>query len=113
VLTDRKDIQQWAEERKATPSCVRGTGGGEDVGMIRLDFPGYTGADSLQPIEWEDWFDKFEERGLALLVQDATARGERSNFNKLVSRETANAGGSRRKSASGSRGRSSGGRKAA
>lgn len=57
------------------------------MGMIRLDFPGYTGAGSLERIEWDDWFDKFEERGLALLVQDETAGGERSNFNKLVKRD--------------------------
>jgi hypothetical protein len=57
--------------------------------MIRLDFPGYSGGDSLQEISWDDWFEKFDERGLALLVQDKTARGQKSNFNKLVNRETA------------------------
>lgn len=43
--------------------------------MIRLDFPGYTGADSLEHISWDDWFDKFDESGLALLHQETTARG--------------------------------------
>jgi hypothetical protein len=78
--------------------------------MIRLDFPGYSGEQSLERIEWDEWFQKFDERGLALLVQEETARGERSNFNKLVSRETASGGGrgrSGKKSASGSRGGSS------
>jgi hypothetical protein len=51
-----------------------------------LDFPGYSGGDSFESIDWNDWFEKFEESNLALLVQDATAEGERSNFNKLVSR---------------------------
>ena len=86
---------------------MRGTGGSEDIGMIRLDFPGYSGGDSLERIEWDEWFQKFDERRLALLVQEKTARGERSNFNKLVSRETAGSGGrgrSGKKSASGSRG---------
>jgi hypothetical protein len=68
---------------------VRGTGGGEDVGMIRLDFPGYSGEGSLEPIEWDEWFQKFDASGLALLVQETTPGGERSNFNKLVKRETA------------------------
>src|ERR1700694_2146277 len=40
------------------------------------------------PITWEHWFRKFSESGLALLVQDKTAKWQRSNFNKLVSRET-------------------------
>ena len=44
---------------------MRRTGGKGDIGMIRLDFPGYTGADSLEHISWDDWFDKFDESGLA------------------------------------------------
>jgi hypothetical protein len=88
-LTDHDEIRQWAEERGGRPSCVRGTGGGDDVGMIRLDFPGYSGEDSLEEIGWDEWFQKFDESNLALMVQDETAGGQRSNFNKLVSRETA------------------------
>jgi hypothetical protein len=86
-LTDHDEIRNWAEERHAVPSCVKGTGGGDDTGMIRLDFPGYSGEDSLQEISWDDWFGKFDENGLALLVQDTTAGGSKSNFNKLVRRK--------------------------
>src|SRR5690349_22223297 len=112
-LNDHDEIRQWAEEHGGKPACVRGTGGGDDVGMIRLDFPGYSGADSLEAIEWDDWFDKFDESNLALLVQDQTARGQKSNFNKLVGRENANAaGGSRRASRSGTSSRGSGTRAA-
>src|SRR5699024_2712383 len=82
-LTDHDEIRQWAEERGGTPACVRGTGNRGDIGMLRLDFPGFTGAQSLQPISWDDWFEKFDERGLALIVQDKTGRGQKSNFNKL------------------------------
>ena len=57
--------------------------------MIRLDFPGYSGAQSLEHIKWNDWFRKFDESNLGLLVQDKTARGQKSNFNKLVSRGSA------------------------
>jgi hypothetical protein len=86
---DHEEIRRWAEERGGKPACVRGTGGGEDVGMIRLDFPGYSGEDTLQEIDWDEWFQKFDESNLALMVQDETADGQRSNFNKLVGRETA------------------------
>lgn len=89
TLTDPDEIRQWAEQRGARPACVRGTGGDGDIGMLRLDFPGYSGEDSLEPIEWDEWLDKFEERRLALLVQETTAGGQKSNFNKLVSREGA------------------------
>ncbi len=88
-LIDHDQIRQWAEERRATPACVKGTGSRSDIGVIRLDFPGYTGEESLQPISWADWFRKFDERELALMVQDTTAGGEKSNFNKLIKRETA------------------------
>ncbi len=89
VLTDHNEIREWAEERDAQPACVRGTGSEEDVGMIRLDFPGYSGETSLEPIEWEEWLQKFDENNLALLVEFETAGGETSNFNKIIGRETA------------------------
>jgi ferritin-like metal-binding protein YciE len=82
-LTEHDEIRQWAEERGANPACVRGTGGRGDTGMIRIDFPGFSGEKSLQEISWDDWFQKFDENNLALLVQD------QGNFNKLVSRESA------------------------
>jgi hypothetical protein len=87
VLTDPEEIRMWAEERSAKPTCVKRTGGSDDVGIIRLDFPGYRGENSLQEIDWDDWFEKFADSNLALLVQDTTAGGQQSNFNKLVSRE--------------------------
>lgn len=89
TTTDHNEIKRWAEARGASPACVKGTGGKNDVGMLRLDFPGYSGEDSLQHISWDDWFEKFDERGLALLYQEETAGGAESNFNKIVSRETA------------------------
>jgi len=87
VTVDHEAIKQWAEERGAHPACVRGTGDKGDIGILRLDFPGYTGADKLEEISWEDFFNKFDERGLALLYQESTARGQKSNFNKLITRE--------------------------
>jgi hypothetical protein len=89
-VTDHRRIREWAEERGAKPACVKGTGGKNDTGMIRLDFPGYSGGDSLQEISWDEWFEAFDDNKLALLIQEETADGKQSNFNKLVSRETAN-----------------------
>jgi len=86
---DREEIRRWAEERGGKPAHVKGTGSGEDVGMLRIDFPGYTGAESLESITWEEFFEKFGERDLALVYQEETAGGQKSNFNKLVSAETA------------------------
>ncbi len=87
-LTDHDQIQQWAEDRGAKPCCVKKTGSKSDVGMIRLEFPGYSGEETLQPISWDEWFEKFDESHLALIVQETTAAGEKSNFNKLVKRDS-------------------------
>ncbi len=106
VTTDHDEIRQWAETRDAQPSCVKGTGNEGDIGMLRLDFPGFSGEESLQHISWDDWFEKFDERNLALLYQEMTAGGARSNFNKLVSRETAQAAESKAKGRSATTGRS-------
>jgi hypothetical protein len=46
---------------------VPGTGGPGDIGVLRLVFQGYPGADTLEPISWDEWFEKFDERDLALL----------------------------------------------
>ena len=88
TTTDHETIRQWAEARGAKPSAVKGTGGGEDTGIIRLDFPGYSGEGRLEEISWDDFFEKFEESKLALIYQDETTDGKKSNFNKLVSRES-------------------------
>ena len=87
ALTEHDAIKAWAEARHARPACVKGTGNRSEVGMIRLDFPGYSGGDSLEEISWEQWFARFEENNLALVVQDGTTDAQRSNFNKLVGRD--------------------------
>ncbi len=88
VLTDHDEIRRWAEQRGAKPAAVRNTESEDDPGIIRLDFPGYSGAGSLEEIEWDEWFEKFDENGLALIVQENTANGQKSNFNKFVNRES-------------------------
>lgn len=69
---------------------MQGTGRGkDDVGMIRLEFPNApnTREKSLEPISWKEWFDEFDKKNLALLYEETTARGQKSNFNKVVSRD--------------------------
>jgi hypothetical protein len=88
TLVDHDEIRRWAESRGGKPTAVKGTSRAKaDVGMIRLDFPGYSGEGKLQPIGWDEWFAKFDAANLALVVQDKTSGGEISHFNKLVARE--------------------------
>jgi hypothetical protein len=77
--------------------------------MLRLDFPGYTGEDTLEHISWDEWFKKFDENNLALIVADRTAGGQISNFNKLVKRDSVMAEERPRTRAAGGASSSSGG----
>src|SRR5437868_13924045 len=97
VTTDHEEIRQWAEKRGGKPAAVAATESGDDPGILRIDFPGYSGAGSLEEISWDDWFEKFVETNLALIVQDETTSSDTSNFNKLVSRDTAETGRSSRR----------------
>ncbi len=88
VTTDHDEIRQWAQSRGGKPSTVKRTGGRGDPGILRIDFPGYSGGKSLKEISWDQFFDKFDQQKLALVYQEKTAGGKQSNFNKLVSRAT-------------------------
>ncbi len=83
---DHDTIRKWAEERNARPSRVKDTGGNGDPGILRLDFPDYSGEGELEAISWEEFFRKFDESGLDFIYQERTESGELSNFNKLVNR---------------------------
>lgn len=85
---DHQEIRRWCEVRGGKPSHVKATGDSKDAGILRIDFPGYSGEGKLEPISWDEFFKKFDEQGLAFVYQEKTAEGKQSNFNKLVRRET-------------------------
>ncbi len=86
VTTDHEIIRKWAEDRGGKPAAVKGTGIGDDPGILRIDFPGYTGEESLQQITWEQFFDKFEKEHIAFLYQEETGDNNTSRFSKLINR---------------------------
>lgn len=84
--SDHDTIRAWVEKRGGVPAVVKGTGKKKDGdGILRIDFPGYSGEDSLQEISWEEFFKKFDESKLEFLYQEKTADGKESRFNKFVS----------------------------
>ena len=89
TTTDHNEIRKWVEARGGHPATVKRTGDDADPGVLRIDFPGYSGGDSLEPISWDAFFEKFDEKHLAFLYQDKTRDGEESRFFKLVSQDTA------------------------
>ncbi len=88
---DHDTIRRWAEERGGYPATVERTERGGEPGVLRIDFPGYSGEESLERISWEEFFRKFDEKNLVFLYQDETREGEQSRFYKFVSEETAKA----------------------
>src|SRR3954453_7272796 len=96
TTTDHDEIRQWVEARGGYPAHVTRTESGDDPGVLRIDYPGYSGQDTLGRIEWDQFFEWFDRDKLAFLYQD---EGD-SRFSKFVSRDTASSsgGGARRAS---------------
>jgi hypothetical protein len=86
TTTDHEEIRRWVEEHGGTPAIVRGTEDA-DGGVLRIDFPGGAGEESLEHVSWDEWFRVFDDRNLAFLYQEERAGGEDSTFFKLVRRD--------------------------
>jgi hypothetical protein len=87
ITTDHDEIKRWVESRGGRPARVKGTGGKGDPGLLRIDYLGYSGQETLEEISWGEFFDAFEKNRLAFLYQEETKGGEESRFSKLVSRD--------------------------
>ncbi|HEX2256703.1 MAG TPA: hypothetical protein VHG92_08400 [Afifellaceae bacterium] len=84
ATTDHLTIKKWAEKKGGKPAAVDKTHQGGDVGIIRIMFPERPESEheALTEITWDEFFDEFEKRRLALLYDEG------SNFNKIVGRDT-------------------------
>ena len=85
VTTDHETIRKWAESKGGKPAAVERTHKGDDVGIIRIMFPDAPNSkhDALTEITWDEFFEEFEKRQLALLYE------KDSLFSKFVGRDTA------------------------
>lgn len=84
TTTDHDEIRKWAEAKGGKPAAVDSTHEGGDVGIIRIMFPDAPNSehDSLVEITWDEFFEEFEKKNLALLHE------EDSMFSKMVSRDS-------------------------
>ncbi len=86
TTTNHEVIRLWTEDRGGVPASVSSTTEGDDVGLLRIFFPGQGSGDQLDEISWEDFFGKFEEAKLAFIYDVHTAEGSLSRFSKFVQR---------------------------
>jgi hypothetical protein len=85
TTTDHETIRKWAESKGGKPAAVRRTHQGGDVGIVRIMFPDAPQSehDELVEITWDEFFEEFDTRNLALLYE------KDGMFNKIVGRDTA------------------------
>jgi glutathione synthase/RimK-type ligase-like ATP-grasp enzyme len=88
VTTDHQEIQTWVEERGGHPARVKGTEGKQGAGLLRIDYPGFSGEDTLEEISWDEFFTTFEDNNLAFLYQEEKKDGSESRFSKLIDRDS-------------------------
>jgi hypothetical protein len=81
TTTNHDEIRRWVEERDGRPAVVRTDGEG---GILRIDFG--EPEETLEAIEWDEFFRIFDENNLAFLHQDEAGGGKTSRFNKFVER---------------------------
>lgn len=88
TTTDHEEIKNWVTERGGYPARVKDSDNDGGSGILRIDYPGYSGEDTLEMISWTEFFEGFENNKLAFLYQDETKDGEESRFSKLISRSS-------------------------
>ena len=68
--------------RLPVPATVAGTHHDGHLGVLRFDFPDYSG-DRLMEVSWAEWLRAFDQRRLNFIYQEIRSGGERSNFFQL------------------------------
>jgi hypothetical protein len=89
TTTDHEHIKRWVEERGGYPARVKGTNVKGGSGVLIIDYPGYSGTQTLEAISWDEFFKGFEENKLAFLYEDQKKAGSESRFSKLINRDSA------------------------
>jgi hypothetical protein len=82
TTTDHDEIRRWVTERGGYPARVKETDAKGGSGVLRIDYPGFTGEERLETITWTEFFNGFEKNNLAFLYEDESE----NRFSKLIER---------------------------
>ena len=82
MTTNHDVIREWAKQRGARPTTVEGTDHDDHLGVLRFGFTGH-GGEKLREVDWDEWFDTFDARGLNFIYQEERKDGSTSNFFRL------------------------------
>lgn len=83
LTTSHDQIKDWAETRGAEPAEVSETSN-EGPGVLRFKFSDSESNKELRQIPWSDFFDKMDDKHLAMIYQEKTRSGDLSRFSKFV-----------------------------
>jgi hypothetical protein len=83
TTTDHNEIRRWVSDRGGFPARVKGTDEKGGSGVLRIDYPGFSGEERLEAITWTEFFKGFDKEKLAFLYEDAPD----SRFSKLIERK--------------------------
>ena len=83
-MEEEKACQTRKSRQITTPSA----GGQKRAAAARRAWKEPATTSSLDPISWDDFFDKFDSAHLPFLYQDKTEGGAVSRFHKFVDRKT-------------------------
>lgn len=87
---DRQTIIAWIERRSAHAAQVVGSHPDADpdfepsVGALRVGFPGYASNETLEPLSWDAFFERFDERGAVFHYQETDENGNPSNAYQIL-----------------------------
>ena len=68
VLVHPDVVREWVENHGGKPGHLEGTFVGDEVGILRIWFPGHTFSRFI-PLTWDAFFAKMQEKELALYCE--------------------------------------------
>jgi hypothetical protein len=87
TTTDHEVIRKWVEKRGGKPAIVEGTENNDTgAGLLRIMFTEQS-RDRLKEVDWDTFFQTFDDSHLEFLYQDKTKDGKESRFFKFVQGE--------------------------